>query len=89
MTVKGPSPLSRFFRDKDGQVVVAQRPNLPLLVWLVATVLGRLLDAGWLKAVAVVALAVWALLEVASGASPFRRVLGGVVLAGILARLLL
>ncbi|MGB8650453.1 MAG: hypothetical protein WCD35_07300 [Mycobacteriales bacterium] len=36
---------------------------------------------GWLSWVAIAALVVWGALEVWSGASPFRRVLGAAVLA--------
>jgi riboflavin transporter FmnP len=83
------SALSRFFRNpKTGDVVVAQLPNPPLVVWLVASVLRWVFSpAGWLgTALAVVAtasLVIWSLLEIARGQSPFRRVLGGVVLAAI------
>ncbi len=66
--------MSRFFRNPDtGRIVVAQWPNAPLWVFIVATLLR------W-SLVAYVALAVWAVLEVVKGESPFRRVLGGVVL---------
>lgn len=93
-TVERHSALSRFFRDDTGDVVVMQRPNLPIVVWFLASLARWVLhpDGAWRTALAVVgtgALVVWAVLEVVSGASPFRRVLGGVVLAGVVARLLL
>lgn len=66
--------LRWFFTDRTtGRWVVAQWPNLPLWVWIVATLLG----VRWL---ALAALVVWALLELARGASPFRRVLGAAAL---------
>jgi hypothetical protein len=83
-----------FFTDPaTGTLAVAQWPNLPLAVFLAATAV-RILTrpegaAG--TAVAVVggsAIAVWAVLEVVRGDSPFRRLLGAVVLvvtaAGVL-----
>lgn len=78
-----------FFTDRTtGRLVIAQWPNAPLWVWILATVAHALTGAGWLTWVATAALVVWALLEVARGASPFRRVLGGIVLAALLVRVL-
>ena len=79
--------LGWFFRNADtGRVVVAQVPNLPLWLWIGATaVQGVFRPHGPLATVLSVAgtvgLAVWAALELARGDSPFRRVLGGLVLA--------
>jgi hypothetical protein len=81
-----------FFRDpRTGAVVVAQRPNLPLVVFLVATVVRVVADpvgdAGRVtSAVGSIALAWWAALEVLRGDSPFRRVLGAAVLGGLVVR---
>ena len=75
-----------FFRNPEtGDVVVAQLPNVPLGLFLTATVLRLLLSPHGTLGTAVSALgtgslAVWALLEIARGDSPFRRVLGGLVL---------
>ena len=85
------SALSRFFRDRDGHLVVWQWPNLPLWLWIGATALRLLLHptGGFRTALDVVgtaALVIWSVLEIASGASPFRRVLGAVVLLGIVSR---
>lgn len=71
----------RFFRNPaTGRIVVAQWPNAPLWAFLVATLLR------W-RVVATVALVVWAVLEVWKGESPFRRVLGGVVLGATILRI--
>ena len=89
------SAVSRFFRNPEtGEVVVAQAPNLPLWVWLVATVVRRVLSPDGALGVVVsvvgtLALVVWATLELARGDSPFRRVLGAVVLVAVVAGLLL
>lgn len=83
---------SRWFRSSDGRLTLWQLPNAALCVWLVALVLGRFdLSATHTTAVDGVrhgALLVWALDEVARGASPFRRILGVVVLAAQLASLI-
>lgn len=72
-----------FIRNRDGTVVVAQAPNPAISVFVIATVL-RLLPAGdydtELRWIGTGALLVWALDEVFRGESPFRRVLGGLVL---------
>lgn len=87
--------MSRFFRDRrTGRVVVAQRPNLPLALFLVAKVVDLVLRPDGsvgtvLSVVAGLALAWWSIGEIASGASPFRRVLGAVVLLGLVAGRLL
>jgi hypothetical protein len=89
------SAISRFFRNPEsGEVVVAQPPNAPLLVWLAATAIrvvfspeGRLGTA--VSVVATISLVIWSLLEIARGDSPFRRVLGAVVLVAMVAGLLL
>ena len=83
---------SWWFRSADGDLTLWQFPNPALCVWLVALVLGRFdLSAGHEKAVDGVrhgALLVWSLDEVVRGASPFRRVLGAVVLVAQLAFLI-
>jgi hypothetical protein len=70
-----------FVTDRTtGRVVVAQWPNWPLYLWAAATLL-------LLRWVASGALVVWAVMEIRSGASPFRRVLGVAVLVWQLVRL--
>ncbi len=36
--------FDRTFRDNEGNVVLGQMPNLPILVWMTATLQGR---EGW------------------------------------------
>ncbi len=78
------SRLDTFFRDASGRLVVVQVPNPALCVWLLATVLRRSAydshdaELRWIGAGALI---VWGLDELVRGASPFRRVLGAVVLA--------
>jgi hypothetical protein len=93
------SPRRAFdwlFRDRrTGKVVVAQRPNLALSLFLGATAVRWVFDptgtaATIVNVVAILALAWWALDEVVRGVNPFRRGLGAVVLAitlvGLVAR---
>ena len=89
------SAVSRFFRNPEtGEVVVGQRPNAPLLMWLVATLVRLVFSphgvvGTTVSVVGTVSLIVWSLLEIARGDSPFRRVVGGLVLAAIVVRLVL
>ena len=82
-----------FFRDRrNGAIVIGQWPNLPLWVFAVATALDwGLAPTGTfgtvLRLIGSLSLAVWALDEVARGVNPWRRILGGIVLAGMLWRL--
>lgn len=85
--------FSWWFRDSDGRLTLAQLPNPALWVWLVAVGVG-LLDLSDTNATTVAgirhgALIVWSLDELARGASPFRRVLGAVVLVAQLVSLAL
>ena len=83
--------VSWWFRSEDGRLTLWQFPNPALWVWLAALVLGRFdLSAAHERAVDGVrhgALLVWALDELVRGASPFRRVLGAVVLVAQVASL--
>ena len=87
----GPASASWWFRSPDGRLTLWQLPNPALWVWLVTLALGWFdLSAAHTTAVDGVrhgALLVWALDEVVRGSSPFRRILGAVVLVGQLASL--
>jgi hypothetical protein len=84
--------LRRFFSAKDGTLVIAQRPNAPMLVWAMAWLGARLFSGDTLgvvfELVATLSLSVWAILELVSGTSPFRRTLGLGVLLWVLYALL-
>jgi hypothetical protein len=84
--------LTWWMRDRDGKVVLAQPPNPAIILWLVSVVVGwtDLLDEhrdAVLTRIGQGALVAWSLDELLRGASPIRRVLGLVVLAGLLVRL--
>lgn len=81
-----PLSLDWWVRDADGHTTLAQWPNPALWVWLVALVVswsGVLSDerSTTVRDVGRGALIVWSLDELVRGASPFRRLLGAVVLA--------
>lgn len=82
-----------FLRDRrTGRIVIAQWPNVALAIFLVARGAQAVLDpsGGWRTALQVVgtaALAWWAVDEIVRGVNPWRRVLGTIVLAGIVAGL--
>jgi hypothetical protein len=84
-----------LFRNREtGEITIAQRPNAALAIFLVATLLRVLFDPAGnvgrgVTVVAEGALAIWALDEIFRGVNPFRRMLGGVVLAAIVASLTL
>ena len=81
-----PRSFDWWMRDGEGRLTIAMWPNPALAVWLVAKLLGwtGLLPAvgdDTLRDIGRGALLVWSLDELVRGASPFRRVLGAVVLA--------
>ena len=84
---------SWWFRSSDGRLVVGQYPNPALCVWIVALVVGwadlSADDASTVDGIRAGALLVWALDEAVRGASPFRHLLGAVVLAAQLSSLLI
>lgn len=80
----------KFWKDKDGQVVVYQRPNVFLIAWVVLTLIslfmtGTVSNVLWWAALAV--LAIWSLLEIFRGVNYLRRLLGVIVLLLIVAAL--
>ncbi len=89
------SAILRLFRNREtGDIVIIQMPNIPLWIFLAATAVRLLFQPNGSASTVVslvsgVSLAVWAVAEIARGASPFRRVLGAVVLVGLLAELLI
>lgn len=82
-----------LFRDRTtGRIVVAQAPNVPLVIFLVAAVVRWLTHpegsaSAVVSGVGTAALIWWAGDELLRGVNPFRRILGAVVLTATLARL--
>jgi hypothetical protein len=82
--MKTPKFLKKFVTDRRGKVVIWQVPNLPITAWAIFTIAGRITQGPLHKVFSVCAAAsllIWAVLEIASGASYFRRLLGLAVLA--------
>lgn len=81
--------FNKTFRDDDGNIVIAQKPNLPILIWLGATLLKLLLPNGNLHtgvdSLAFGSLFTWAWLELFEGVNYFRQSLGFLVLLGAIA----
>ncbi len=77
--------IEKCYKDSDGKVVVAQFPNLPLFVWVIATLLVKVVPEGpftqLLELVAFGAIFTWAWLELFSGSTYIRRLLGLVILS--------
>lgn len=80
--------FDRIFRDGDGNIVMAQPPNLPMLAGFAAAILQFLLPSGQLQMAAQLfafgALFTWAWQELFDGVNYFRRGLGLVGLAGLM-----
>lgn len=81
--------FDKTFRDDRGNLAIAQKPNLPILVWLGATILQFFLPDGNIHQVVDVlafgSLFTWAWLELFKGINYFRQALGLVVLLAVIA----
>lgn len=85
--------MAWLFRDRrTGRIVIAQWPNLPLWIFFASSAVKRFVDPGGaaggaLEVVRAGSLGWWSVDEVWRGVNPFRRILGAVVLTGLLAGL--
>ncbi|MBE9155437.1 hypothetical protein IQ265_01065 [Nodosilinea sp. LEGE 06152] len=83
-----PTLVDRTFRDREGNIVIGQMPNLPILVAVGATILQAVLPSGNLQVVtALVAFGTWytwAWQELFAGVNYFRRSLGLLTLVGLI-----
>jgi hypothetical protein len=81
--------LGKTFRDENGEIVVAQPPNLPLIVWIAASLLRLVITSGQISAglefLAFGSIFTWAWQELFDGVNYFRRGLGFCVLVGVMA----
>ena len=80
------SLFDKTFRDSDGQIAIAQMPNLPILVWVGAVLLKLVFTSGQtyllLDTISFGTLFTWAWEELFQGVNYFRRGLGLLVLIG-------
>ncbi len=78
-----------LFRDRTtGAITIGQWPNPPLWAFVVLSLVEWIVAPGGLaglvlRILVLAALAIWAIDEVARGVNPWRRGLGGAVLAGV------
>ena len=76
--------LQLFFTDKNGKWAIIAFPNGLLLAWLLIVIIGMLVNDEALKnslgRLNNAVIFVWAYLELTTGVSYFRRVLGGFIL---------
>lgn len=81
--------FNQVFHDSEGKIVLAQPPNLPLIVWIVATLLKLLFTTGrvniGLDTLAFGSLFTWAWEELFQGVNYFRRALGLLVIFVLIA----
>lgn len=86
---KEPTLFDRIFRDSEGNIVIAQMPNLPILTGLTATILYFTLPSSNFQIgaglVGFGALFTWAWQELFEGVNYFRRSLGLLGLVGLIA----
>ena len=78
--------FDKFFRDSNGNIVIAQPPNPPLILWGMASLLKLIFTGGLthvgLDLIAYGSLFTWAWLELFQGVNYFRRTIGLIVLVG-------
>ncbi len=81
--------FDKVFRDREGKIVLAQMPNLPLIVWIVTSLLKLVFTTGkiniGLEVIAFGSLFTWAWEELFQGVNYFRRALGLLVLVSMIA----
>ena len=82
------SLFDRTFLDANGDLAIAQIPNLPIMVWVATTLLKLIVKNGQvyliLDTIAFGSLFTWAWLELFQGVNYFRQGLGLVVLIGVI-----
>lgn len=82
-----PLLLHKSIRDKNGRIVIWQRPNLPVISWFLCVVAAHVFHSAPLhtgfSSLGSAFLFAWAYLEIVQGASYFRRFLGFVVVVAI------
>lgn len=85
-----------LFRDQSarrGDYVIAEAPNAPLLIFMICIVLSVVIYPGPVQKLLVIiaysAFTVWSIMELRSGRSRFRRMLGGLGVIAIIGAVLL
>lgn len=82
------STIASFFKDRNGNVVIWQWPNVPLMSWLIFKILSMVIKTSNIKGacenLSMAFLFTWAYLEITSGKSYFRRTLGAVIMIALI-----
>ncbi|MBD2188475.1 hypothetical protein [Pseudanabaena mucicola] len=82
--------FNKVFRDREGEgeIVLAQMPNLPIIVWIVASLLRLFFTTGkisiGLEVIAFGSLFTWAWEELFQGVNYFRRAIGLIILVSLI-----
>lgn len=80
--------MKNFFKNKDDQTVITQKPNAPIVAWFIFLLIGLLPLSQELSDLVdflgFSAIFIWASLEILDGNSPFRKLLGVVVMVFII-----
>lgn len=81
--------IRKLFEDKDKKIVVMQKPNIPIISWVLFAGLAAVLPDGKFQLaadlIAFGSLFTWAWLELFQGVNIFRRILGAIVLVVVIA----
>ena len=76
-----------IFKDKNGRVVIWQSPNMLLWAWIILKAVAMFLAQGKIKAgldqLSGAVLFAWAYFEADQGVSPFRKILGAIIMLGV------
>jgi hypothetical protein len=70
----------KFWKSKEGRIVISQFPNIWLILWFILEVVSLLVSSHHAEIIcwwlATAALSVWSLFEIFRGVNYFRRLLG-------------
>ena len=76
--------IEKCYKNKQGNIILAQKPNFPIVVWLISMAITLIVKNGAVHNLFAVlafgAIFTWAWLELFHGDTYFRRLLGLVVL---------
>jgi len=83
--------IDRCIKDDKGNITITQSPNLPIIVWIIATVISKFTEGTiqtFFGLIAFGAIFTWAWLELFQGVNYLRKALGlAVLIATIYSRL--
>ncbi len=71
---------NKLLKVKNGNIVIGQKPNWPIILWFFLMLGGAVFNRGILTSLSAMFLAIWAILELFEGVNYFRRLLGLTVL---------